>query len=90
MFYVNFDDHITAKTGVIMEGWPLPKFCNPSEINSTTELRVLCNAWKNGTARFQKMNQEEWERWDTNRLQRTPAVTPPVSGENHDEQPGGV
>jgi len=38
MIYVNFDEHITLKHGVVVEGWLFCKFKNPSAIGSQVEL----------------------------------------------------
>ncbi|KAH9924251.1 hypothetical protein B0H21DRAFT_826747 [Amylocystis lapponica] len=47
MTYTNFDEHVTAKHGIMIKNWSLDKFCNPSAIGSHTELR--------------KKEWEEWE-----------------------------
>ncbi|KAG1797980.1 hypothetical protein EV424DRAFT_1546419 [Suillus variegatus] len=52
MFYNNFDTQITAKHGIAIENWPLKNFVSPSDIGSTTELRVLHNALKMGVTTF--------------------------------------
>jgi hypothetical protein len=41
MIYKNFDGHITRKHGIVIEGWPLRAFDNPSAIGSQVELNVL-------------------------------------------------
>ena len=52
MFYQNFDDQVTRVHGVIVEGWPLSKFCSPGDVGSLTELQVLFNSWKSGSTCF--------------------------------------
>src|SRR5215471_8543480 len=69
MFYANFDDHITDKLGVIVENWPLDKFCSPSDIGSQTEMTILIQALKSGTTRFRKLTTAELEDWRNQRLQ---------------------
>ncbi|KAG1729063.1 uncharacterized protein EDB91DRAFT_1085846 [Suillus paluster] len=69
MFYVNFEENITAKYGVVCEGWPLLKFCSPGDIGSHTEVKVLNSAWKTGTAKFWKMSKAEFKQWDEGRFQ---------------------
>jgi hypothetical protein len=69
MFYVNFEENIMAKYGVVCEGWPLQKFCSPGDIGSHTEVKVLDSAWTTGTARFRKMSKAEFEQWDEDRFQ---------------------
>jgi len=83
MMYVTFDDDITRKHGVLVEGWPLPEFKNPSAIGSQVELKVLLNAWNTGTTRFRKMSTEEHMAWVESRANSEsplaiPAGPPPV------------
>ncbi|KAH9940712.1 hypothetical protein B0H21DRAFT_697389 [Amylocystis lapponica] len=63
MVYNNFDTTITHKYGIIIENWPLPKFCCPSDIGSRPELEVLYHAWDSGTTRFKELSDEEWQQW---------------------------
>ncbi|KAI9061962.1 hypothetical protein FKP32DRAFT_1574720, partial [Trametes sanguinea] len=64
MFYVNFDEHVTLKYGIVVEGWPFPdKFIAPGKFGSVAELRVLLAAWESGTAYFRSMTNSEWRQW---------------------------
>ena len=63
MYYNNFETNITAKYGVVCEGWPLSKFCCPSDVGSRTELMVLHHAFESGSARFRAMDAEEFKKW---------------------------
>lgn len=63
MIYKNFDGNITRKHGIVIEGWPLRTFGNPSTIGSQVELKVLLSAWKSGATRFRKMSVEEHMKW---------------------------
>ncbi|KAI0323321.1 hypothetical protein GY45DRAFT_1264799, partial [Cubamyces sp. BRFM 1775] len=64
MFYVNFDEHITMKYGIVIEGWPFPdKFIAPGKFSSIAELRVLLAAWESGTTYFRSMSNSEWREW---------------------------
>lgn len=63
MFYSNFNDHITAKYALIIEGWPLAKFVPPGQIRSRIELEQLVRAWETNTARFHKLSRDEFEAW---------------------------
>ena len=72
MIYKNFDEHITRKHGIVIEGWPLHTFENPSSIGSQMELKVLLNAWKTGATRFRKMTVEEHLAWIENRANNDP------------------
>jgi len=69
MVYNNFDETITAKHGIVLENWPLPKFCNPSSIGSRTEINVVYQAFRSGAARFRKLSNEEWKQWEEERFQ---------------------
>ena len=94
MFYKSFDEQITRKHGIIVEGWPLPGFENPSSIGSQVELRVLLNAWQSNAARFRKMSENEFKAWtavrygDPDPAASTPAshphtTAPPLSSPGH-------
>ncbi|KAF7799885.1 hypothetical protein EIP86_011127 [Pleurotus ostreatoroseus] len=58
MNYQNFSA-ITEKYGIIITGWPLTRFVCPSDIKSKMELDLLLSAWKNGTARFERLSPDE-------------------------------
>ncbi|KAG6835633.1 hypothetical protein H0H93_016344 [Arthromyces matolae] len=62
MMYTDFADKFTVPYGVVVNKWPLTRFCPPSEL-SRAEVDVLYAAWTSGTTSFVKMNQEEWEKW---------------------------
>ncbi|OJT09919.1 hypothetical protein TRAPUB_13600 [Trametes pubescens] len=63
MFYVGFDDHITSRFGVVLEGWPIPRFVALSTIRTHVELTTVLNAWENDVSRFRKLTKDEWESW---------------------------
>lgn len=63
MFYVNFEEHITKKYMIILEGWPLKKLCAPGSINSQPELRILFNAFTSGAARFRLLSDADFDHW---------------------------
>lgn len=73
MFYQNFDENITDKYGVVIDRWPLEKFCSPSNIKSKNEVTVLFNAWSSGAACFRRLTSQEWEEWKENRFASTAA-----------------
>lgn len=64
MYYQNFDSYITAKFHIILENWPLSKFCAPGDISSRSELTVLHNAWQSGATRFRKLTEAELKDWE--------------------------
>ncbi|KAF5360171.1 hypothetical protein D9758_011357 [Tetrapyrgos nigripes] len=69
MFYSNFDEHITARYGIIIKGWPLNRFCSPSDLNTRSEVDILRNAWENNTCTFYKMTETEWKEWEKKRFE---------------------
>lgn len=90
MLYKNFDDHITRKHGIVIEGWPLKTFENPSSVGSQLELKVLLNSWKSGATRFHKMSAAEHMAWVEARAEppnpltdgrRAPAPPPQQTGQ---------
>ncbi|KAL6298320.1 hypothetical protein BKA93DRAFT_744378, partial [Sparassis latifolia] len=70
MYYVNFEQHITDKYGVMLKNWPLEKFCSPSMVNSRTELDVLLCAWNTNATLFHRLSTEELEKWRQGRFER--------------------
>jgi hypothetical protein len=75
MYYTNFDRAITEKYHVILEGWPLEKFCSPSEIVSRNEVSVLMTSFESGATRFRKLSPTEFEKWSEERFNATIAST---------------
>ncbi|KAG6899016.1 hypothetical protein C0993_001731 [Termitomyces sp. T159_Od127] len=63
MVYVNFKEKFTANLGICLEGWPLPRFCSPSDLKTRAEVTLLLGTWKSRTAWFRQMGQEEWKEW---------------------------
>jgi hypothetical protein len=63
MYYTNFDRAITEKYHVILVGWPLEKFCSPSDIASRNEVSVLMASFESGATRFRKLSPTEFEKW---------------------------
>jgi hypothetical protein len=75
MYYKNFDQHITRKHGIVIEGWPLRTFDNPSAIGSQVELKVLLGSWETGATRFRKMSVQEHMTWMENHAESEPIPT---------------
>ncbi|KAJ8087271.1 hypothetical protein PM082_006101 [Marasmius tenuissimus] len=71
MQYERFDHLITAKYGVIIEGWPANlTFQKPGNFHGdTNKLLQLNEAWKSGIAHFRKLTSEEWAEWKSARAQ---------------------
>ena len=76
MIYRNFNEHITQKHGIVVEGRPLRTFDNPSSIRSQVELKVLLNAWQTGVTRFRKMTIEDHMAWVENHSKSKPSALP--------------
>ncbi|KAG2031437.1 hypothetical protein BDR03DRAFT_817799, partial [Suillus americanus] len=63
MYYVNFDENITAQHGVVLENWPLKKFASPGDIGSMVEVKTVYNAFMSGATKFRKLTAAEWQEW---------------------------
>ncbi|KDR81013.1 hypothetical protein GALMADRAFT_241632 [Galerina marginata CBS 339.88] len=75
MVYVNFDTAITERFHVVLEGWPLEKFCAPSSIASRNELSVLLASLESGSTRFRKLTAEEFQQWSNQRFDASLGIT---------------
>ncbi|KAG2743899.1 hypothetical protein P692DRAFT_20746183 [Suillus brevipes Sb2] len=69
MYYQNFDSYITAKLHIILENWPLSKFCTPGDISSQSELTVLHNTWESGATHFRKLTETKLKDWEDQRFE---------------------
>lgn len=69
MYYTNFPDKITAKYRVVIDHWPLKKFCSPADLTSKNEVEVLMQAWMTGSAKFRRLSDEEWAQWHRDRVE---------------------
>jgi hypothetical protein len=69
MYYTNFSESITAKWRVVCEGWPLKKFCSPADLSTRNEVELLSNSWKNGTTKFRRLSDEEFQNWEQERFE---------------------
>jgi hypothetical protein len=87
MIYSNFDDNITAKWRLVIEGWPLKRFCNPSDISTRNEVQLLMHAWQSGTAHFWRLDDEEWEAWQTARIKAVLDEMVEYHGRENDGEP---
>lgn len=63
MCYLNFAERITGRHGIILENWPLGRFCAPGEISSRPELETLIGAWTTNATRFRALTDAEWDAW---------------------------
>ena len=66
MYYTNFDHFITERYHVVLKGWPLEKFCSPSDIQSRNKILVLMKSLDSGATRFRKLSTTEFEDWSEN------------------------
>ncbi|GBE82646.1 hypothetical protein SCP_0410310 [Sparassis crispa] len=81
LYYTNFDKKIMEKYGVVIEGWPLTKFCSPSDVRSRSEIEILCRAWESGETQFHKLSHKEYEAWSDAQFQT--ALDIHRNGEEH-------
>jgi hypothetical protein len=79
MYYTNFDRAITEKYHVVLEGWPLEKFCSPSEIASRNEISILMASFESGATRFHKLSPTEFEKWSEDHSIGSTEDTGPLS-----------
>ena len=63
MIYKDFDKCITHKHGIVVEGWPLTKFCCPSDVKSQMERNLLLKSWQTSMMKFRKMGEDEYMAW---------------------------
>ncbi|KAF7794227.1 hypothetical protein EIP86_005359 [Pleurotus ostreatoroseus] len=68
MAYKDFEERITDRYGIVVEGWPLRTFSAPGSIGSRPELTALIDAWESGTAKFRRLTPEELDAWKTARF----------------------
>jgi hypothetical protein len=88
MYYANFDERITDKFGVVLEDWPLKRFCSPSDIGSQTELTVLIWAFESGSTRFCRLTTAELSDWREQQFQNALAKQGHGDGEGGGEGGG--
>ncbi|KAJ7575836.1 hypothetical protein C8J56DRAFT_900452 [Mycena floridula] len=67
MVYVNFEDTITFRHGVVIKNWPISRFCNPSNC-TRNELQLLWSSWSSGTTYFYQLSPEERAEWEAKSL----------------------
>ena len=68
MYYTNFEHAITEKYHVVLEGWPLERFCSLSDIQSRTKISVLMKSLESRATRFRKLSTTEFEDWSEKRF----------------------
>ncbi|KAG2363362.1 hypothetical protein BDR07DRAFT_1282346, partial [Suillus spraguei] len=68
MYYVKFDENITAQHGVVLENWPLKKFASPGDIGPMVEVKTVYNGFMSGMTKFHKLMAAEWQEWEEVRL----------------------
>jgi len=71
MYYNNFDSHIMQVYKVVIENWPIWKFCRPSDIGSCNKIQLVINAFQSRAARFRKLTDVEYELWMQDQFQKT-------------------
>ncbi|KAI0739799.1 hypothetical protein C8Q80DRAFT_1274817 [Daedaleopsis nitida] len=61
MYYVNFEDRITMRYGLVIENYPPERFAAPGSFSSVLILNVLHTSWGNGITRFRELSNDEWQ-----------------------------
>ena len=77
MNYVNFETAITAKFGIVLENWPVPKFQSPTNMLHT-EAEICFRSWESGATRFRMLTNDEWAVWLNGRY-AAPSVDEPTA-----------
>jgi len=80
MNYVDFDNVITAKHGIVLENWPLKTFCSPSDLKTLYEVQALYNAFKSGATRFRLLSNAELQAWSDRRFEQALTQTDGSAG----------
>ena len=88
IIYQNFGASMTARYAVVCDNWPLEQFCSPSSLGSRTELKVLYHAFETRTARFQKLTEQEFEQWESDRFNAALAQTTAHNDDTISQQAG--
>jgi hypothetical protein len=71
MQYVNYEEDIVIRYGVVLEGWTHEKFVNPSELSSALPpLQKLVEALKAGTCKFVKLSSAERKKREAERKKK--------------------
>ena len=70
--------HITHKLGIVVKNWPLSTFVCPSQVGSRMELDILYNAWKQGTAYFERLTDEQFDEWRRKQADKTAMAQSPA------------
>jgi hypothetical protein len=60
MQYVNYEEAIVQRYGVVLEGWTFDRFVNPSELSTALPpLQKLLDALNDGSCKFVKLTREQ-------------------------------
>jgi hypothetical protein len=71
--YKQWDDLITRRYGVVIEGWPLKTLHKPSDCKNRGELQRLLDAVNSSECKLRKLSVEEWSSWKENHVAWKPA-----------------
>ncbi|KZT06603.1 uncharacterized protein LAESUDRAFT_759117 [Laetiporus sulphureus 93-53] len=87
--YVNFKMNIMIPYRMLIKGWPLSKFCCPSDIGTRMEVQLCLTAWEMGTAYWHYMKKdEEYNVWlkeyhEGQLVQRVSSANDDSDGDTH-------
>ncbi|KAF9046179.1 hypothetical protein BJ165DRAFT_1369009 [Panaeolus papilionaceus] len=59
MVYINYEDQIVSKLGVMLVGWTYKDFVNPSEITGIDDLKTLHNALTTGACHWVRLSKAQ-------------------------------
>ena len=60
MQYVNYEEAIVQRYGIVLEGWTFARFVNPSELSTALPpLQKLLDALNDGSCKFVKLTREQ-------------------------------
>ena len=60
MQYVNYEEDIVQRYGIVLEGWTFARFVNPSELSTVLPpLQKLLNVLNDGSCKFMKLTREQ-------------------------------
>lgn len=66
VYSAQYDDRIVMKYGVHLIGWPLEELKNPSNITSIGDLNKVNKALADGTCRWVRLTNDEFDEYATN------------------------
>ncbi|KAJ3504276.1 hypothetical protein NMY22_g17978 [Coprinellus aureogranulatus] len=85
MSYVDFPARITINHRVILKGWPIKKFANPSNLGPRSDVLLVYEAFKNGTTCFERLNDTNYAKFCAEYDAAQNATSNPSTDDNDDD-----